>query len=104
MSELRKYYEMGQDAEEKRLPFFPPVDLPIKDLLSPFYQLLVNVKQPVSCGNKSCNKKVAESDLKFCGRCGKQKYCSKDCQRADWKNHKVCCTASRVPKAKDACL
>jgi len=77
MSELRKYYEMGQDAEEKRLPFFPPVDLPIKDLLSPFYQLLVNVKQPVSCGNKSCSKKVTESDLKFCGRCRKQKYCSK---------------------------
>ena len=76
-SELRKYFEMGQDAEEKRLPFFPPVDLPIKDMLIPFYQLFANVKQPGSCDNKSCNKKVTESDLKFCGRCRKQKYCSK---------------------------
>ena len=67
-SELRKYFEMGQDAEEKRLPFFPPVDLPIKDTLIPFYQLFANVKQPGSCGNKSCNKKVTESDLKSCGR------------------------------------
>ena len=77
MSEFRKYYELGQDAEEKRLPFFNPVDLPIKDRMSPAYQLFANVKQPVKCGNKSCIKKVKESDLKSCGRCGKQKYCSK---------------------------
>ena len=77
MSEFTKYYELGQDAEEKRLPFFEPVDFPLKDMLSPFYQLFANVKQPVSCGNKSCTKKVKESDLKSCGRCGKQKYCSK---------------------------
>ena len=77
ISEFRKYFELGQDAEEKRLPFFHRVDLPIKDMLSPAYQLLANVQQPVCCGNKSCIKKVKESDLKFCGRCGKQKYCSK---------------------------
>ncbi|XP_020632277.1 uncharacterized protein LOC110069147 [Orbicella faveolata] len=70
-SEFRKYFELGQDAEEKRLPFFHPVDLPIKDMLSPCYQLFANVMQPVSCGNKSCTKKVKESDLKSCGRCGK---------------------------------
>ncbi len=77
MNEFRKYYELGQDAEEKRLPFFDPVDLPLKDSMSPFYQLFANVKQPVRCGNKACTKKVKESDLKSCGRCGKQKYCSK---------------------------
>ena len=77
MSEFRKYYELGQDAEENRLPFFDPVDLPIKDMLSPVYQLFANVKQPIRCGNKACTKKVKESDLKFCARCGKQKYCSK---------------------------
>ena len=76
-SEFRKYYELGQDAEEKRLPFFNPVDLPMKDMMSPAYQLFANVKQPACCGNKSCIKKVKESDLKSCGRCGKQKYCSK---------------------------
>ena len=77
MSEFRKYYELGQDAEENRLPFFEPVDLSIKDVLSPVYQLFANVKQPVSCGNKSCIKTVKERDLKSCARCGKQKYCSK---------------------------
>ena len=77
MSEFRKYFELGQDAEEKRLPLFNPVDLPMKDMMSPAYQLYANVKQPVKCGNKSCIKKVKESDLKLCGRCGKQKYCSK---------------------------
>ena len=77
MGEFRKYYELGQDAEEKRLPFLNPVDLPIKDMLSPAYQLFPNVKQTVCCGNKSCIKKVKESDLKSCGRCGKQQYCSK---------------------------
>ena len=77
MNEFRKYYELGQDVEEKRLPFFNPVNLPIKDLMSPFYQLFANVKQPVRCGNKACIKKVKESDLKSCGRCGNQKYCSK---------------------------
>jgi len=77
MNEFRKYYELGQDAEEKRLPFFGPFDLPMKVILSPMYQLFANVKQSVSCGNKACTKKVKESDLKSCSRCGKQKYCSK---------------------------
>ncbi|KAL9957644.1 hypothetical protein ACROYT_G034566 [Oculina patagonica] len=100
VNEFRKYYELGQDAEEKRLPFFNPVDLPIKDMISPFYQLYANVRKPVECGNKACIKKVKESDLKSCGRCGKQKYCSKDCQQADWKNHKLTCTAPKGPKKK----
>ena len=77
MNEFIKSYEMGQDAEEKRLPFFDPVDLPLKDIISPLYLLLANVKQPVQCGNNVCFKKVKESDLKTCGRCGNQKYCSK---------------------------
>ena len=77
MSEFRKYYELGQDAEEKRLPFFNPVDLPMKDMMYPAYQLFANVKQPACCGNKSCIKKVKEPDLKSCSRCQNQKYCSK---------------------------
>ena len=26
-----------------------------------------------------------------CGRCKRAKYCSKECQRADWRKHKSCC-------------
>ena len=77
MNELRKYYELGQDAEEKRLPFFNPVDFPLKDIISLFYRMFSNVRKPVRCGNKACVKKVKESDLKTCGRCGNRKYCSK---------------------------
>ena len=77
INEFRKYFELGQDAEEKRLPFFDPVNLPLKDILAPFYQLFVNVKERERCGNKVCMNKVKESDLKLCGGCGIKKYCSK---------------------------
>lgn len=29
--------------------------------------------------------------LKACQRCEKQKYCSVQCQKADWKRHKTYC-------------
>ena len=77
MDEFRKYFELGQDAEEKRLPFFENVDLPLKDMIAPFYQLFANVKIKAMCGNRACTKKVKESDLKYCAKCGMQKYCCK---------------------------
>ena len=77
MVEFKEYYELGQDAEEKRLPFFGPFNHPLKDLMTPRYQLFANVRKPVRCGNKACIKKVKESDLKSCSGCGNQKYCSK---------------------------
>ena len=77
MDEFRKYFELGQDAEEKRLPFFKNVDLPLKDKMAPVYQLLANVEIKAMCGNRACTKNVKESDLKSCGQCGMQKYCSK---------------------------
>lgn len=75
--EFRNYYELGQDAEENRLPFLESVNFPLKDILSPYYQLFANVREPARCGNRTCIKKVQESDLKTCGQCGNQKYCSK---------------------------
>ncbi len=30
-----------------------------------------------------------------CMQCGKTAYCSKACQKADWKGHKLTCTAPR---------
>lgn len=77
MKEFKKYYELGQDAEEKRLPFFDPVDIELKDWLSSAYQLSANEPEPVRCGNKACIKKVKESELKSCSGCGNQKYCGK---------------------------
>ena len=77
MKEFKEYYELGQDAEERRLPFLDPVNLPLKDSMSPIYPLLVNTGNPVKCGNSACIKEVKESDLKYCGGCRIRKYCSK---------------------------
>lgn len=76
--EFKKYYELGQDAEEKRLPFLDPVDLALKDWMAPVYQLLPQIGSLVArCGNKACTRKVEKTELKSCGGCGSQQYCSK---------------------------
>lgn len=79
IDEFKKYYELGQDAEEKRLPFLDPVDLAVKDWMAPFYQLfLPQIASLVGrCGNKACTRKVKKTELKSCGGCGIQQYCSK---------------------------
>ena len=77
MKELKRYYELGQDAEEKRLPFMDALDLSCKDLLSPIYQLLTDLPERARCGNKACTKKFKETELKSCARCRTKKYCSK---------------------------
>jgi MYND finger len=44
-----------------------------------------------ACGKE---KKVDGSGLLSCARCQRVKYCSRECQRADWKEHKGVCGAS----------
>ena len=76
--EFKKYYELGQDAEEKRLPFLDPVRLPLKDWLTPIYMLLPNIRTlQTRCGNKVCTRKGKGIKLKSCAACGAQRYCSK---------------------------
>lgn len=36
------------------------------------------------------------SNLKTCARCHEARYCSRGCQRTDWKKHKVVCKASAM--------
>jgi hypothetical protein len=46
-------------------------------------------------GCSSCGAEKARDGggaLRVCGRCHKAKYCSRECQRADWKAHKPRCT------------
>lgn len=40
------------------------------------------------CRNPECTKMT---ELKNCSRCKRAKYCSKECQRKDWKEHKPLC-------------
>lgn len=38
------------------------------------------------------------SNLMWCSKCHAVKYCSKDCQRANWSNHKINCNKHLKPK------
>ena len=74
--DVMKYYELAQDAEENRLPFFEPVNIPLKDSASLCYQLCTNLPT-TRCGNKACTRNVKKKELKLCSRCRKKSYCSK---------------------------
>lgn len=50
------------------------------------------------CHQRECDK-VGGS---FCGACGLSRYCSSECQRADWKTHKAVCKKTGEPKLLDA--
>jgi len=54
------------------------------------------------CARSGCYS-YADDELKFCSSCRVVKYCSKECQKADWKKHKLQCktlAASRNDKQK----
>ena len=44
-----------------------------------------------SLNQVKCSFCSGTQNLSNCGRCRKVKYCSKDCQKKDWKNHKSNC-------------
>jgi len=50
----------------------------------------------IHCPNTVRGRCVSAGELKCqaCGRCRKVSYCTKDCQRADWADHKADCTSS----------
>jgi TPR repeat protein len=62
----------------------------------------ISAPEVKTCGN-CCGVEgsAGVAKLSACARCGLVVYCSKDCQRSDWKdNHKKCCIAKadRVPQ------
>jgi len=52
-----------------------------------------NDKRVIVCANPSCQKKWVQGQPSFksCSQCGQVKYCSKDCQKTHWKQHKRAC-------------
>ena len=50
------------------------------------------------CSNKNCSNKGAL----MCSRCKKQYYCSSECQKLDWSNHRTECKAQKAQKAQKA--
>jgi splicing suppressor protein 51 len=49
----------------------------------------------------ACNKTNSDSaaPLKLCAKCQTTPYCSRDCQKADWKNHKKVCASNAAGSA-----
>lgn len=74
-----------------------------KPIVDPLYQIPRNFEYPNEPKKESearecnyCHKKESEKDgkeikLKRCSRCKKVYYCSKECQKEDWKTHKKEC-------------
>lgn len=54
---------------------------------------------PAECS--TCRKTPRElaNPLKRCAKCSNQWYCSRECQKADWKGHKKVCGSARVESA-----
>lgn len=49
-----------------------------------------NEENFIKCGLPSCEKR----STKHCSKCRRARYCSRDCQKADYKKHKKVCKAS----------
>ncbi|KAJ6545546.1 hypothetical protein B0H19DRAFT_1380134 [Mycena capillaripes] len=45
----------------------------------------------VACGHCQVNESSLAQSLRVCGGCRNQKYCSTECQKLAWKEHKVVC-------------
>jgi|AntAceMinimDraft_11_1070367.scaffolds.fasta_scaffold21769_1 hypothetical protein len=48
---------------------------------------------PICCKCHSLS--APESKLRYCGRCKANSYCSQECARADWAEHKLACESFR---------
>ncbi|KAJ7339059.1 hypothetical protein DFH08DRAFT_938828 [Mycena albidolilacea] len=64
----------------------------------------VKSKSKAEAANKQhacygCQRVMGRDDLKSCGRCRVVRYCSSECQKKDWKNHKKFCGVSRFDPA-----
>ena len=65
------------------------------------YKEVKSVKKMGRCYNRNCShpdRKVERSKMFSCSRCGLVNYCSVECQKAHWKEHKEVCSRA-VKKA-----
>ncbi|KAK7423559.1 hypothetical protein QQX98_001017 [Neonectria punicea] len=49
-----------------------------------------------------CQKTSAEGNIKRCAKCSTTPYCSRECQKRDWKAHKKICGKTTVPPGPSA--
>lgn len=75
-----------------RIAIAPIFAVPYVEPLADFPEMGEQASQRTGQGPwcDNCNK--SSNQLKSCARCGKARYCSKECQKAAWKAHKPRCT------------
>jgi hypothetical protein len=54
---------------------------------------IVTLRNQTKCAHPSCGEtsESTKTNLKFCAGCQAVRYCTKTCQAADWKEHKLVC-------------
>ena len=70
--------------------------------LDEIYKEVKSLKKMGMCYNPKCShpeRMVERSKMFSCTRCGDAKYCSVECQKADWKDHKEECNDDAKEKA-----
>ena len=73
------------------------------DCLDQKYKEVKSVKKMGFCYNPGCSlpgRNLERSKMFSCTRCGNANYCSVECQRANWKDHRKHC--NRILEMKDA--
>ena len=58
------------------------------------YEVVKSITKMNVCENPSCNRldrRAARSKMFYCAQCKQANYCSRECQKSDWKRHKDWC-------------
>ncbi|RUO97194.1 hypothetical protein BC936DRAFT_140834 [Jimgerdemannia flammicorona] len=85
---VAEFYNRGLEAEAKRLPIFPPIDFPLKRMVESLLKMSsISSKHIKKCPISMCTQQAN----KACGACNKIWYCSREHQKAHWKEHKRVC-------------
>ena len=95
-----KIYEL-YDADDHTLVSYYRKRIPCS-CLDKKYKEVKSVKKMGWCCNKTCSlpgRKAERSKMLSCTRCGEANYCSVECQRASWKDHKKNCNKNAKTNA-----
>ncbi|RUP48555.1 hypothetical protein BC936DRAFT_144404 [Jimgerdemannia flammicorona] len=87
MEKATEFYNRGLEAEAKRFPIFDPVDFSTIAMTESMLKMASFSRHMRKCSISMCEQ-IAD---KACSVCKKVWYCSKEHQKAHWKQHKLVC-------------
>jgi len=85
---ITRHEKLLSPSFKKSIETFPEFKI---SFISPLGCMPPSMKDKTICGFEGCNK----IGTYRCSQCNKIKYCGTDCQKKDWKKHKVTCLYSR---------